>query len=256
MKVITLNTWGGLAGKEGILAFFEAYKDTTDIFCLQEIWSAPYKELEDDLVGGRRLKNDQVMVYGMQEISATLPDHVGYFRPHLKEHYGLMMLVNKNILVQNEGERFVYKERGFVGEDDIGNHARNIQYADLRTDSGPLTVINLHGLWTGKGKTDTEDRILQSKNIVDFISGVKGEVILCGDFNLLPDTESIKIIEDAGLRNLIKEYGVTSTRTSHYTKPEKYADYVFVSGGVEVKDFQVLPDEVSDHNALFLEVAD
>lgn len=117
-----------------------------------------------------------------------------------------------------------------------------------------MTIINFHGLWNGKGKTDNEDRILQSRNIVDFIGGLKGEVVLCGDFNLLPDTESIKIFEDAGLRNLIKEYGITSTRTSHYTKPGKYADYVFVSRGVRVKDFKVLPEEVSDHSALLLEM--
>ncbi len=63
----------------------------------------------------------------------------------------------------------------------------------------------------------------------------------------------MKKLEDFGLRNLIKEYGITSTRTSFYTKPEKFADYMLVSPGVEVKDFKVLPDEVSDHSPLYLE---
>jgi len=42
MKIITLNTWGGRAGKELLLSFFEKYRDDADIFCLQEIWSAPH----------------------------------------------------------------------------------------------------------------------------------------------------------------------------------------------------------------------
>jgi endonuclease/exonuclease/phosphatase family metal-dependent hydrolase len=62
------------------------------------------------------------------------------------------------------------------------------------------------------------------------------------------------IEKELGMRNLITEYGVTSTRTSLYTKTEeRFADYIFVSKDIEVKDFKVLPDVVSDHAALLLE---
>jgi endonuclease/exonuclease/phosphatase family metal-dependent hydrolase len=61
------------------------------------------------------------------------------------------------------------------------------------------------------------------------------------------------MFEDFGLRNLVKEYGVISTRTHFYTKPEKFADYIFVLQGIDVKDFRVLPDAVSDHSPLYLE---
>lgn len=73
-----------------------------------------------------------------------------------------------------------------------------------------------------------------------------------GDFNLLPESESLKKFEEFGLRNLIKEYGITSTRSSLYQKEEKYADYAFVSKDIEVQEFAVLPDEVSDHLPLSL----
>ena len=56
------------------------------------------------------------------------------------------------------------------------------------------------------------------------------------------------------MKNLIKEYNIQSTRTSLYEKSEKFADYVFVSPEIVVKDFKLLPDEVSDHLALFLEI--
>lgn len=80
-------------------------------------------------------------------------------------------------------------------------------------------------------------------------------MVLCGDFNLLPDTESIRIIEQARLKNLITENGIVSTRTSHYTRADKFADYIFVSQqNVEVKSFNVLPDEVSDHSPLVIEI--
>jgi endonuclease/exonuclease/phosphatase family metal-dependent hydrolase len=61
------------------------------------------------------------------------------------------------------------------------------------------------------------------------------------------------MLEDAGLKNLVAEFGVVSTRTSLYARPERFADYVFVSPGVDVFAFRVLRDEVSDHAPLMLQ---
>ena len=76
---------------------------------------------------------------------------------------------------------------------------------------------------------------------------------MCGDFNLLPSTESIKMFEDFDLINLIKENNIISTRTSFYKKEEKFADYVFVSKGIKVNEFKVLIDEISDHSPLLID---
>ncbi len=253
MKLVTLNTWGGLAGEEKLLSFFEKYKDEVDIFCLQEIWAGAYKELDGKSVGGRNLEHDKIMMNGLQSISKTLSGHSAYFRPHFMEHYGLLIYIKKNIKILDEGEVFVHKHKGYMPEGDVGGHARNIQYITLDTENGLKTIINFHGLWNGKGKGDSEDRLTQSDKIVGFISKLNNHVVFCGDFNLLPETESIKKFEDIGLTNLIKEHGVTSTRTSLYDKSIRYADYVFVSKDLKVVDFRVLPEEVSDHNALLLD---
>lgn len=253
MKLITLNTWGGRAGKEGLLSFFDKYKKNVDIFCLQEIWSAPYEHLEGHNAGGIGINHEQIMVYGMQEISSLLSSHSKYFRPHHLDHYGLLTLLNKKINVLEEGEIFVYKHKGYVPEGDVGKHARNIQYVTIMVNNRQVTIINFHGLWNGINKADSEDRIKQSKNILEFISKTNGDCILCGDFNLSLNTESIKLFELYGLRNLIRENNIISTRTSFYKKPEKHADYIFVTKGIDVQDFKVLTEEVSDHYPLFLE---
>lgn len=256
MKIISLNTWGGFAGKEALLDFFRTHADT-DVFCLQEIWAAPYEHLEGASAGGRELKNEQIMVYGKQEIEAALPDHRSYFRPHFEDHYGLLILVKKSLTILEEGERFVHRDKGYKPEGDIGQHARNIQYVTVAAENGPVTIINFHGLWAGKGvgKIDTPERLIQSERLAAFLMERTEPLVLMGDFNLLPDTESLAMLEKAGLKNLIKEYGITSTRTSHYTKPEKYADYALVSPTVTVRSFEVLPDEVSDHAPLKLELS-
>jgi endonuclease/exonuclease/phosphatase (EEP) superfamily protein YafD len=252
MKLISLNTWGGRAGKDKLLAFFDAHKDV-DVFCLQEIWSAPYEHLEGHSAGGLNITHDNIMVYGMQEISALLSTHTTYFKPHHLENYGLMTLIKKDIDVIAEGDVFVYKEKGHVPEGDVGFHARNVQYITFATPDGERTVLNFHGLWNGGGKGDSEDRLLQSDRIIQFMKTLKTPYVMVGDFNLLPDTESIKKLENFGLRNLIKENGITSTRTSFYTKEQKFADYTLVSDGVKINDFKILPDEVSDHSPMYVD---
>lgn len=258
MRIISLNTWGGRVGKEKLLAFFKKHAETTDVFCLQEIWAAPHKHLDGHLAGGWAIDNSQVMIYGLRDISAVLLNHKAFFRPHFLDNYGLLTLVSKKLTVVEEGEIFVYKHKGYMPKGDVGNHARNIQYVIVETVFGPITVINFHGLWTGagvgKGKKDSPERLEQSARILEFTKTIHNPFVLCGDFNLLPDTESIRKFEDVGLRNLIREFNVTSTRTSFYTKPQKFADYAFAGNDISVKDFRILPDEVSDHAPLLIEV--
>lgn len=254
MNIISLNTWGGRAGDVQLLDFFARYKDTTDIFCLQEIWRAPYEYLDGEAVGGVSLKHDDIMVHGLQQITEVLEGFTPYFKPSHGENYGLLMFVRSNLMVIDEGDVWVHKDKDFVPVGDVGHHARNLQYVTVSTEYGPRTVAHIHGLWNGKGKGDSDDRFIQSDNIVAFLRNCESSYVLCGDFNLLPETESIKRIENAPAVNLITKYGVTSTRTKYYTKPEKFADYAFVNPELTVVDFKVLPDEVSDHAALYIEI--
>ena len=187
-------------------------------------------------------------------IQKTLPSHIGIFNPNLEDFWGLAMFVKNDINIKTEGVLAVHTATGSLEEQRNGHTSKNIQYVTLEVDGKMVSVINFHGLWNGKGKTDTQERIVQSQNILDFLQELSGEYILCGDFNLTPDTKSLLMFEEFGMQNLIKDYGVSSTRTSFYTKPGKFADYMFITPGLEVKDFEVLPEEVSDHAALYLEV--
>jgi hypothetical protein len=255
MKIINLNIWGGRAGREKVLDFFATHKDV-DVFCLQEVWSAAYPELEGVTVANRVTKHSLVMTNALEDISRILANHTPYFRASYGDNYGLVMFVKNTLDQIEEGELFVYKQKGYIPEGDPGEHARNLQYVKIRQGEKDYTVLNFHGLWNGQGKGDSPDRIVQSEKIISFLEVTNPKrFVLCGDFNLLPDTESIKMIADGlGAHDLIAEHGVSSTRTSLYTKEPKFADYVFTGSDIIVKDFKVLPDEVSDHAPLYVEV--
>lgn len=244
MKLISLNTWGGRAGKDDLLDFFRQYKDI-DIFCLQEIWEGGEDEAP---IWGENI--DTAMI---SNIGAILKDHYALFKPHYYDWYGLAMFVKKDLHVIEEGDIFVHKEKGWINKDSHANHARNLQYVTLETTDGPRTILNFHGLWNGGPKEDTEDRLIQSDNIAKFLKNISHQHVLMGDFNLLPETKSLKILEDLGMKNLIKEFNITSTRSSHYKKPFKFADYTLISKDIKVNEFKILPDEVSDHLAMYLD---
>lgn len=250
MKLIALNTWGGRASEEKILDFISENSDT-DIFCLQEVWWGG-EHMAGKTAGGLALNN--VVHQLLHKMQDQLPHHVERRANLYKGFYGLVMFVRNDFKIIHSGDVPIYREPGYVSATDRGDHGRSLQYVTLETPHGTRTIVNIHGLWQpGVGKGDLPDRITQSEKILNFTTTLDHPFVLCGDLNLRPDTESIRMLERAGMHNLITEYGITSTRTNLYTKPERYADYVFTSSGIEVQDFRVLPDEVSDHAALELQ---
>lgn len=243
MKLVTLNVWGGNLHNR-LFSFVQRLGADTDLFCFQEMHHEGTGKFEFD-----PREHPEIFL----EFQKVLPNHEGYFHPHFRDFFGLATFVRRSVTVSHVIDEFVYRQRGYEPEGDIGHHARNVQIATCALSGKRFHVLNFHGLWNGKGKTDTLDRLEQSRRIIKAIKRLDGPMILCGDFNLEPHTESLAMLEGCGLRNLVKEYGVMSTRTSFYTKPGKFADYILVSEGIDVRSFRVLPEEVSDHAALELE---
>ncbi len=245
MKILCLNTWGGRL-TEKLVDFLKQHADV-DVFCFQEVYNEAHGKDTIWMDTNFDLLND---------LKKALPDYLCYYDPHLSDYWGLAMFVRKELIVLEQGEWFVHKHKGHNYEQEkIGHTAKNVQYVTLKIeDQQKLTIINFHGLWNGQGKGDSDDRIEQSRQLVEFCARMRNQYVLCGDFNLLPDSKSLLMFEEFGLRNLIKENNITSTRTSLYPKEGRFADYAFVPKGVDVKKFSVLPDEVSDHAPLLIEL--
>jgi len=165
---------------------------------------------------------------------------------------GLAIFINSQIRVNECKDIFIYRHGTTLLNDDTITIPRNFQYISFSTDNKDYLIGHFHGIWFPKSKEDTEDRIKQSRKIKDFLSKRKEEKILCGDFNLLPKTKSMQILEE-GMKNLIKEYHIPTTRNKHYKRDEKRADYVLVSSGIEIKQFGTINIEISDHLPLLFE---
>jgi endonuclease/exonuclease/phosphatase family metal-dependent hydrolase len=226
-----------------------------DIFCLQEVFSAPADlEISD---GARANLHEDIAKILTSYRAFHSPkskgyDYSGYIGKDI--NFGNAIFIKENIPILSYDEMFnIVSDEG---HDWRKNAIAKAQCITIRSGETPLVICNFHGMWIkDTKKRDTPERIEQSHHLRKILDSFPGEKIICGDFNLLPDGESIKILEK-DMRNLITDYGVTSTRSSFYKTSEVgFADYILVSSGIKVAEFGVLPDEISDHLALKLDFA-
>lgn len=259
MKLVCLNLWGGKI-YEPLMDLLKKHSEDTDIFCFQEALNSS----KSQILKGPIFSNAKSDIY--KDLVAILKDFQGYYGPgfnlqdwsgeaDFKVPLGLAIFVKKNLNVKEVGNIYVHGDGYKDVRKDEGyyNTPKAVQFINIERDGKDYWVFNYHGVWIPGPKVDHEYRINASKNIRKVMDSKRGPKILCGDFNLLTNTESLKILTE-GMRDLIKENNITSTRNKYFDRNlSTYSDYMIVSNNVDVKDFQVLPDEVSDHAPLLLE---
>jgi endonuclease/exonuclease/phosphatase family metal-dependent hydrolase len=267
MRIMSLNGWGGTVG-DPLLEFLKA--ETPDILCLQEVVHTPastgtwltYRDGEHVLPQRANL---------FSEVCRSLPDHIAVFCPAamgdlwdgqdpVPSFWGLATFVRRTLPVIGQAQAFVHKD--YAG-DGYGTHPRSRSAHGVRIFVPELgqavSVTQMHGLRDmAAGKSDTPDRLLQAKRLLelsDFVSRKEELRVICGDFNVLPDSQTLQFLAGAGFTELVTAGGFRGTRTSLYTKPGRFADYMLVNKPEAIRAFQVISSpEVSDHCPLVLDI--
>lgn len=265
MKILSLNIWGGRRF-EKLMPFIREWAKGVDVFCFQEMIDGGPAEP----MGSMRIRGNMY-----QEVVAALPDFTGFKflnRPPVafsKEiagmgvSWGEAIFVNKRNSVLSSKNIFLHRD-GLIDDEPTSFGTGTMLGVVIESAGKQYAIGTVHGLFQefwkiDPGKKDTPERIEQSKRILDFVKAQECPSIIIGDFNLRPETESVAMLSRE-LRNLLSEYGITNTRNYEYVEMEKYkdyiADYAFADKRLVINDFKVLPDVVSDHAPLFVEITD
>ncbi len=269
MRLVSLNAWAGQ-----VWPAFSAWVPSVgaDILCLQEVTRAPVPSPDWLVYADAERRLDQRTDL-LADVSTLLPQgHQAFFAPMMRgpltdaygtafaSEFGNAIWVARPLAVSGYMHRFVH---GTYRPDGWGAPPvpRPIQVMRLHdpVSMRPFVLAHLHGLRDPAGKGDTPDRARQAKAILAAIADLRqpgDPVVLCGDLNLLPDSETFATLATIGLVDLVTARGHMDTRTSFYTKPQRFADYVCVTPDVRVLDFDVpATPEVSDHRPLILDFA-
>jgi endonuclease/exonuclease/phosphatase family metal-dependent hydrolase len=265
MRLICLNGWGGKLHDE-LVPYISA--SDPDILCLQEVVHTPAAE-EDWLSyrdDGRDLPQRANF---LRDVEEALPDHLAIFCPasqgdlwHGETRYpsqwGLATFVRKSIAIVAQAQGFVH---GCFSANGYGDHPRSrtghaVRVFDFTTGQ-PAVIAHMHGLRDPNGKHDIPARLMQAKRLVKLVKDIAEDgdrIIVCGDFNVLPESDTFTVLKELDLIELVATRGFTDTRTSHYAKQNRFADYMLVNSVVQVFHFDVVRQpEVSDHCPLLLE---
>ncbi|MGZ9809595.1 endonuclease/exonuclease/phosphatase family protein [Pseudoroseicyclus sp. H15] len=267
MRIISLNAWGGQCWPALADWLPEA---RADILLLQEVTRAPQPS-PDWLAYRDAFRSLDQRADLFADVSRLLPRHQATFSPAARgtlqdqdgrdvpSEHGIAAWIAPHLAVTAMASGFVhgtYRAGGW-GEEPV---PRTAQAFRIEGAGAPLVVSHLHGLRDPTGKGDTPARRAQAEAMVALLDSLarKDEpMVLAGDLNLLPDSESFAIFARLGLTDLVTGRGHTDTRTSLYPKPQRYADYCLVTPGVPVAAFDVpARPEVSDHRPLVLDVTE
>ncbi|HYK08653.1 MAG TPA: endonuclease/exonuclease/phosphatase family protein [Candidatus Eisenbacteria bacterium] len=135
-----------------------------------------------------------------------------------------------------------------------GEESRNVLVVDLQIDGQNVRILNYHGIWS-RDKRGTSRTEAASTMLLQLAREVDYPTILCGDFNLFPDTKSMQMLNEKFV-SLVDEYKITHTRPqSNELSSEKrnVVDYMLVTNDIIIDSFTVLDSDVSDHLPLVLE---
>jgi endonuclease/exonuclease/phosphatase family metal-dependent hydrolase len=240
MKLVQLNAWGGRLEPQ-IRDFLQDEKP--DIVCLQEAISFGNDG------SGLFITTEQIQQIANLPHEAFAPVFSFSYMKGLAK-FGNGIFTNHPILKSD----VVFTHMEHIEDFMWGEHSpnmRNFVHAEIEVGESTCHVLTHHGYWISHHKNGTEDTEEQIKILADYISKLEGPVILTGDFNLVPESKSMAILNKQ-LKNLPLKYKLPTTRTSLTFKTE-VCDYIFINETVKLKKFSCADKVVSDHMALVLE---
>jgi hypothetical protein len=260
--MVSLNTWGGnVLGP--LIQYARELADATDLFCFQEILHAPESVPLDC---GFRTDLFDVLTAALPDFAGRFDQVVAWDQPRLDQPkplrvpFGLATFARRSLPILDQGcEPIIEHDDTLDAVTGLFRTARQLQWTRLRSSSRTLLIANFHGMARPGTKLDTDERLAQSRAIRQIMDRHSGPSLLVGDFNLLPETESVRILAH-GRRNLIEDYRIPTTRSrlnKYYATPQEqpHANFAFASPDLTVESFAVPDVEVSDHLPMLLTVS-
>ncbi len=249
IKVVCLNLWLGGELFDAVLDFLQ--REDPDILLLQEVFDGHELSLAPQFRSMDVIREH--FPYVADDFAATYRE-AGKGVPEQGLERG-NAIFSKFPIVQRHKPVFFGApySNAYEDHDPAGwpTAPRNLQHVTLDVHGAELDVFNLQGVWDLDGERDSATRLKMSQMIVDAIQG-KQHVIVAGDTNVQPNTQTIRNIE-AHLSSIFKDELKTTfnLRRKNLEKFPGYAtavvDMLFASPTLPVIAHACPDVDISDH---------
>lgn len=243
MKLLQLNIWEGKLLKE-ILSFIE--KEQPDILCLQEVYSC-----KGDI------KLPDFMFDSLERIIERTGYQHSFFTPvfttiyaDVPASFGIAILSRYPL----ENQQSIFTNGEYIARQTATNYIPNsrvLQWCQVVADDKTFSLANHHG--------HLEVDPLGSQISIEKMQFVKAKLeylpqplIFSGDLNIKGESPAMRVF-DGFLTDLTATNQIPTTLSQFGKVANVACDHILVSDDVNVKDFHVTDDLVSDHKALVLE---
>ena len=254
--------------RDNMLALINEYQP--DIACFQEMVAG------DTLVNLNTPYYRKYSFFSVYEFASKLnfPDHYFYsynfkddFLNH--QHFGLISFSKYPIINKQTLSFFPYDYNSNFQFIDVVKGADTIRVFNLHLQSlkfspGNLAYIDNPSLETKKDiqrsksliskiKTGFVKRSVQAERIKAEVDKSPYPVIVCGDFNDVPNSYAYKTI-GAGLQNVFVKKGSGLGRTFSGISPTLRIDNIFVSTGYKINQYTCVYKKLSDHFPIIADI--
>lgn len=263
MRLISLNVALFETNNEKLYKFL--LDQQPDIVCLQEVALSTDPKVVKDYLSkdfiDKATKNLKHSFYSSTWLSKDF--HLKNF--HKKDDYFIDFKgwIESGIYIKSKFE--ILKAANIFLKNKFGpmtdwtnwpkNEVKSVQVVDLQLPSSKkLRVLNYHGIWT-KEKIGNKETLEACKKINKLATEVNYPTIITGDFNLFPNTESMRVFNKDFI-SLVDQHNIQTTRpkTNELSLLERnVVDFILISKGFKVNSFEVLDSDVSDHLPLILD---
>ena len=244
-KLLNLNIFGGKY-YDNIVSFIR--DDNFDFLCLQELKAGKHGFTNNDIL--EKLKQDLQMEAEFALTTNLVGEKSSYDGNAIFYKKG-STIINKQII-----QLYPYSEVP-PNQTFFQTYPRNALSLDFLIESKPLNITTTQLAWNIAPK-EIPIQTDVGKKLFNYISTLKTDFILAGDFNLESDSNVVHQFEKFA-RNLTKENGLTNTlnprthRANNLFPKGLAVDFIFTTQDIKVDEFRLVdtPD-LSDHFGLSL----
>ncbi len=243
MRFVQLNIWDGCLLRYAVKFLKEA---DADIINLQEVSAgmspteSEYFSVHDGLKKALKYKYD-------------------FYSPAITGEFGKYTVSRGQLILSKYPityRKVVYMQGKLKIHSTFGTRDMNrrlLQYAKINVKGKTINVLNYHGyfIWGSKmGNRTTESHSKKVLKCMDSIDKNE-QIILSGDFNLAPESNSFRILSKR-YPDLVSKYGIKTTR-NELSAVKEPVDNILVNNRVKVKSLKVPMVYIADHLPLVMD---